>query len=291
MARPDPERPAAAGTPVAEAGPGVVAAPFVDVPGAVPRTRGDGGMWILFAVLGFLGGQVVAIVGVTAAAALAGDSNELAKLAHLSAPPEWYIATSLVGLWLGFFGAAWAASAIRGTRHFVSDLGLRFRWVDLAGIAIGVAAQLAIDWAYRPFIKTVSRFEAPTTRLTGSSHGWGYFAVAVMVTVGAPFFEELVFRGVLFKGLVRVGCPPGPTGLPDVRRRRARLLAVVVAVVVDGLCFGLAHAEWAQLPGLAVFGMLLCVLTYRTNRLGMNMVAHASFNGLAIIVACTGILH
>ena len=57
-----------------------------------------------------------------------------------------------------------------------------------------------------------------------------------------------------------------------------------MAVVVDGLLFGLAHGEWVQLAGLALFGMVLATVSYRTGRLGMNMVSHATFNLVAVLV-------
>jgi len=49
-----------------------------------------------------------------------------------------------------------------------------------------------------------------------------------------------------------------------------------------------------QLAGLATFGMILAAVSYRTGRLGMNMVAHASFNLVAIIAIAangTGVIH
>jgi membrane protease YdiL (CAAX protease family) len=55
-----------------------------------------------------------------------------------------------------------------------------------------------------------------------------------------------------------------------------------LAVLVSGVLFGLAHAESLQLLGLAFFGVVLGTVSYRTGRLGMNMVAHASFNALAL---------
>jgi membrane protease YdiL (CAAX protease family) len=89
--------------------------------------------------------------------------------------------------------------------------------------------------------------------------------------------EELFFRGLLFKALVRLFTPVSG-GVTT-----ARGVGVVVAVIVDGLLFGLAHGEWVQLAGLALFGMALAAISYRTGRLGMNMVSHASFNLIAVI--------
>jgi membrane protease YdiL (CAAX protease family) len=48
--------------------------------------------------------------------------------------------------------------------------------------------------------------------------------------------------------------------------------------------FGLVHGELQQFAGLAALGTILAVVALRTNRLGMNMVAHASFNAVAIAI-------
>jgi membrane protease YdiL (CAAX protease family) len=71
---------------------------------------------------------------------------------------------------------------------------------------------------------------------------------------------------------------------------RARTAGVVLAVIADGILFGLAHGEFVQLAGLALFGIALAAISYRTGRLGMNMVAHASFNAVAI-ASILGWLH
>jgi len=254
--------------------------PFLDQPGAVPRDRADAGTWLLFAVVGFLVGSVVGLLFAALAAELAGQGSHLAEIAKLSAPPEWYVAASLVGLWVGFIVGPWLASRFRGTRRFAADLGLRFRLVDLWGVAVGLLGQLLVDLMYAPFHhhhNFTKNFNAPTTRLTGASHGGGFVVIALLTVVGAPFFEELFFRGLLLRGLVRV-CTPARRG-----RSLGRTFGVVAAVLLDGLLFGLAHGELVQLAGLAAFGMILAVVSYRTGRLGMNMVAHATFNLAAVL--------
>ena len=226
---------------------------------------------------GFAIGQVIGTVFVVVAAAVAGESSQLHQLQTMSEPPEWYIGTSLVGLWVGFFVGPWIASKVRGTGRFLADLGVRFKPVDLAGIAIGIGGQFVLDALYAPFIKHLKHFTAPTQRLVGASHGWGFAVIAVLTVCGAPFFEEVLFRGLAFKALARLLTPsrPGPS--------RARAAGLSVAVVVDGVLFGLAHWELYQFAGLAIFGMVLAVVSYRTGRLGMNMVAHASFNLIAVV--------
>jgi membrane protease YdiL (CAAX protease family) len=259
---------------------------MLDAAGFPPRTKRDAGVWILLAFAGFIGGQVIALVfALVGTVATGHPSSQASAFATATTPPEWYIVVSLLGLWVGFFFAPWLASRARGTGLLLADMGVRFKWIDLLGIVIGVGGQLLVSVMYwlfgkisEPIHRDISRnFNTPSTHLTGGSHGAGFVLIALMTVIGAPFFEELFFRGLILKGLLRAFTPvvPGPSTL--------RTIGVVGAIVVDGAIFGLAHGELLQFYGLAFFGMILATVAFRTRRLGMNMVAHASFNGLAII--------
>ena len=261
---------------------------FLDRPGTPPATRSAAGFWLVMGLVGFAIGQVVGAVFVAIAAAAAGESGQLSRFATMAAPPEWYVGTSLVGLWVGFFLGPLVASKVRGTGRFLRDLGVRFRLVDLAGIPIGLGAQVLLDALYAPFLPYLKHFTAPTHKLVGAAHGWGFLAIAILTVCAAPFFEEILFRGLAFKALARIFAPSPPSA--TVRRA----LAIVAAVVVDGVLFGLAHWELYQFAGLAAFGMLLAAISYKTGRLGMNMVTHASFNLLAVLAVFAtsgGVLH
>jgi hypothetical protein len=233
---------------------------------------------LFYALLGFVAGQIVgAVFGIVAGDVAGKNATQMAFITSSSEPPEWYVLSTLAGLWVGFFGAPWLASWTQGTRHFLADLGVRFRWVDLWGIAIGVGGQYAIALLYWPFQHDIHNFNAPSQKLTGGAHGAGIVLLVLATAIIVPFMEELFFRGLLFKSLARLFTPLGPG------TTRARGAGVVLAVVVDGLLFGLAHGEWVQLAGLALFGVVLAAVSYRTARLGMNMVAHGAFNALALV--------
>jgi membrane protease YdiL (CAAX protease family) len=237
---------------------------------------------------GFLVGQVGGAVLVELAAGVEGKTRHLSAIEVMASPPEWYIVSSLVGLWCGFGLAPLLASRLRGSGRFVADLGVRFRWIDTIGIGIGVGGQVLVAVLYAPFINHLHNFSAPTQKLTGSAHGWGFFVIALFTVVGAPFFEELYFRGLLFRALVRLFSPS------DTARRTAAIVSVGPAVLLDAMLFGLAHGEAEQFAGLAVFGAILAYVSYRTGRQGMNMVAHASFNlvaVLAIVANGGGVIH
>jgi membrane protease YdiL (CAAX protease family) len=251
--------------------------PLLDTPWIPPSTKRQAWFWLLFGVIGFLAGQIGAVVFAAIGGAIAGDTGaQLQAIASAQVPPEWYVIVTLLGLWIGFIGAPWLASFFQGTRHFFRDLGIRMKWIDLIGIPIGLAGQFLVVLMYAPFQHDIHDFNGPTTRLTGNAHGGGFVVIAIATIVFAPAMEELFFRGLLFKGLLRTFTPMGATG-------RVRVMTVILAVIVDGLLFGLAHGEWVQLAGLAVFGMVLATISYRTGRLGMNFLAHATFNAVAIL--------
>jgi uncharacterized protein len=245
--------------------------------GAAPVDRGAAGFWLLFGALGFLAGQILATLFIVVGAVLAGQLHNLSSIQKLSEPPTWYIVSTLLGLWCGFLGAPWMASRLRGTANLVRDIGLRFRWIDLLGIPIGIGGQLLVGLVYIPISQHVhnfsQRFDAPSQKLTGGSHGLGFAVVAVLTVVAAPFFEEVFFRGLLLRSLARL--------FGNYRR----WVGPALAIVITGVLFGLAHAESLQLIGLALFGVILSFVSYRTGRLGMNMVSHGAFNLVAVIAA------
>jgi hypothetical protein len=251
--------------------------PFLDTPWVPPTTPRQGWYWLIFAVAGFVVGQLGATIFAFVSGAVAGKTSaQMQAIATSTVPPEWYVVSTLIGLWIGFLGAPWLASRTQGTKHFARDLGVRFRWFDLLGIVIGILGQVLITLMYAPFQHDIKNFNAPSQRLTGASHGTGFLVIAIATVLLAPAAEELFFRGLLLKSLVRLFTPLHAAG-------RARAATVVLAVVADGVLFGAAHGEWVQFAGLAVFGIVLAGISYRTGRLGMNMVAHATFNLIAII--------
>jgi hypothetical protein len=185
--------------------------------------------------------------------------------------------STLLGLWAGFFGAACLAAGVRGTKSLSRDLGLRFRWIDLVGVPIGVGGQILVALMYIPIADHVhdfnQRFNAPSQRLTGGSHGAGFAVIAVFTVVGAPFFEELFFRGLVQSVFTR---RYGPR----------------VAVFAQAACFAVVHYQVGMglveilitFLSIGTFGVYLGVLRWRYDRLGPGMVAHAAFNLVAVVL-------
>jgi hypothetical protein len=213
---------------------------------------------------------VLSAIAVSVAESITGDHTSSAVL------PLPIEAPGLLGLWLGLVGCVVYWSRTYGTGSLARDFGYRVgTWWDVPlGVAVGLVAQYAlIPLLYLPFEhidRSIShRLGQPTTRETASAtHGSTLAAVVVLVllAVGAPLVEELYFRGLVLRSLL------AQTPVP-------------VALVADGLIFGLAHYQLLQFAGLVVFGVILAFLAWRTGRLAASVSAHVAFNTAAVLSA------
>lgn len=98
--------------------------------------------------------------------------------------------------------------------------------------------------------------------------GGALWLLAVTVVVIAPVVEEVVFRGLLFQVLRRrIGLWPG--------------------ILLSSLTFAIVHLELIGRPislvALLVLGAWLSWALHRTGSLVVPIVAHAFFNGVAIV--------
>ncbi|HQU26611.1 MAG TPA: CPBP family intramembrane metalloprotease [Acidimicrobiales bacterium] len=218
------------------------------------------------ALTGFLLGQVLATLLEAAGAALARYPGGLSALARSTAPPWWATSLGLVGLWVGFGLAVLVAYRAGGLAPWPSQW--RARWGDLVYVPLGVACQFAVDALYA--LLHPHGVSAPAHRLFDSTSGLTFALVGTLSVLGAPVFEEWLFRGVLYRALAE-----------GARARFSRRASVALGAVGSALLFGLAHAELVQLAGLVGLGVVLALLAERSRRLVPSWVTHASFNATA----------
>lgn len=98
---------------------------------------------------------------------------------------------------------------------------------------------------------------------------WALLVFAVAAVAFAPVLEELLFRGLVLRGvMLRTGFWP--------------------AAVLSSVLFGLFHAQGTDASSVlvvvatAVFGLGLCILARRTGRLGPCIGVHALRNAVAV---------
>lgn len=175
--------------------------------------------------------------------------------------------------WLYYVRRRW------GSGRFAS-VGWRFRWVDLAwgpvtwlsavGVQLALAAVVLIfDIPLSSNVESLSDADADRAYL---------IATAVAAVIAAPVVEELVFRGLVLRGLLsRVGA--------------------VSAVALQGALFGVAHVDPVRGVGnlglaivLSGVGVALGTAAYLTRRLGPAVIAHAIFNGVVVAILLSGVL-
>ena len=163
-----------------------------------------------------------------------------------------------------------------------------------AGMAVGVGAvvlsmivtPLSVLVLERLGYSTESTVQQPFMEgLVGWVHespGVAVTAIVLVVVLFGPAVEELVFRGVVFNGLYRLGSlistryvgTEHPKGLPSKTIFAASALA-------SSILFALLHLEPVLLPVLLILAMILCALFRRSGSLLPSFVAHATFNSFA----------
>ncbi len=239
--------------------------------------RYQAAIWLILALAGFVVGQIISTIMVVVVAAALGKAGSVGSLIASPVPPAWIIVTELVGIWIGFVGAVLIASRYFGTRRIRNDMGLSFKSIDLViGIVTGLVSQIImIPILYIPlraiYPDLSHKLSGPAHELTGGFHGYDLAIIGALIVIVVPVVEEMFFRGLLLSSLIALF------------ERTGKRVGPALAVITGGICFGLAHFEPLQLLGLAAFGIVLCIIAYKVRRIGPTIVAHATFNLVAIV--------
>jgi membrane protease YdiL (CAAX protease family) len=135
-------------------------------------------------------------------------------------------------------------------------------WIAVALLAIwGVSAALS-------GVLNAGKDQGLVPERWEPAHAGAFAANFAVVVIVAPIVEELTFRGFGVSAL-------------------AAVLGPAAAVVGVGLAFGAWHGLVIAFPALAILGAILAALRLRTASVYPSMVAHAIFNGTALIAAVT----
>lgn len=179
-------------------------------------------------------------------------------------------AVAVVG-WAAFLVALAVASRRFGSGDPLADFGWHFRPIDLVGVPIGVATQkVLVPLVYTPlraiWPETFSseRVEERAQDLADRAGGGLTVLLVVIVVIGAPIVEELVYRGLI-------------------QRSASALIGAWPGLVLTSLWFAIIHFSPVEYPGLFVVGLVFGVCVTVTNRIGPAIVTHAAFNAVGII--------
>jgi membrane protease YdiL (CAAX protease family) len=147
-----------------------------------------------------------------------------------------------------------------------SDTWRIVRWTVALLLLEGVLAAVLVQ-----VVPALSGARASNTDLLGQQSAAGLLVFAVLAVTVAPVLEELLFRGLVLRGLMlRLGFWP--------------------AALASSAVFGLLHATALDASGLLVvltiglLGVGLCLLARSTGRLGPSIGVHALHNAVAVLV-------
>lgn len=228
-------------------------------------------------VIGF--GALGLIIGLVVAAA-SGDSLDLSDLTDQAALPMAVVAISAVAQQLGQLIWPWVVTKWKGI-SLVADWRFAFKPIDIViGLCTGLGG-LVLAGLASTLVSAIVRLddvnEANNTAILTDAEGTPWlWVILFVVIIGAPFSEELLFRGLVLRAFERRFGP-------------------LWAVLGSTLTFTVVHysqggvaATIVLFTSIGVIGALLGLVTWHYNRLGPAIIAHVAFNTVGSLLALYG---
>ena len=168
-------------------------------------------------------------------------------------------------------GACYLIARWKGRGSLYADFGLIVRPRNAVWLLAGLTAAVVAGVVSQPLVhlQNDGHTVQEVTKQLQNSKGVTLFMFSVAVVVCAPVAEELLFRGLLLRSLLRRFEP-------------------VVAITISAVVFGLVHVigdpkSYPDFPALAALGIFNAILAYRTGSLSRSIFVHAGFNLLTVI--------
>jgi membrane protease YdiL (CAAX protease family) len=229
-------------------------------PSEPARTLRPGVIWPVFA-------------GLVIAAVLSIALTQVARTGVVSGAPQLLLADICV--WVPLVAAVvWSVRGL-GPAGARARLGLEIRLVD---VVFGIAAA-CLARAFDAFLQ-LGLYGDTGLHPTPLLGGVPVVGLAVLTILGpcilSPVIEELVFRGVLQRGLAA--------------RNGGGGWGQASAVLIAAFVFALSHLVLGSTLGTAtvfttfLLGLLVGALTAATGRIGGAIVAHVLFNVIAVVL-------
>lgn len=142
----------------------------------------------------------------------------------------------------------------------------------VVGVPAGVLGQLVlvnlVNWPLSRFFPDTFSFDEVSKRaedIVSTAPGAWVIVLVLIVVVGAPIVEEIVYRGSIQTSL-------------------GRALGVPASVLITAALFAAIHLAPVEFPGLFVFALLLGVLRQWTGTLGTPIITHMAFNATGLVL-------
>lgn len=138
-----------------------------------------------------------------------------------------------------------------------------FKWIV---ISIGVSNLLGrISVIIAELIKNVFSISANTSTTSSASDLFSLLINFIVIVLFAPFFEELLFRGLIFRNIQKIG--------------------TFFAIITTGIAFGLWHNNYTQTVMAMFTGIFLCYIFHKTQSIIISMLCHFINNLLSFALS------
>ena len=173
---------------------------------------------------------------------------------------------------IGIIGALAIIARRKGRGSLASDFGLRVRlgdwpWIVVGAVLAGVAQAIVLPISE---VGGIHETQQEVARALQRADGWEIVPFVVGTVVLAPVTEELLFRGVLLRGL-------------------ARRMSGGAAVFVSALAFSLVHPlgdidSGYAAPAFLLLGLVSGQRAMATGSVSQSIALHAGFNLVGTVV-------
>ena len=213
--------------------------------------------------MAFAGANVASIVVLVATGHADGSVGDV---------PTWLVAASTAAMWAVYLVVLRARFRADGASGLRDGAGLSVRAADAWGAPLGVASQLVlvnlVNWPLSRMFPDQFSGDKVSMRaddLVDAAGGAWFLLLFVVVVVGAPVVEEIVYRGYLQPSLASSWGP-------------------FLGVGVTAVLFAAIHFVPVEFPGLLAFALVLGWARQRTGRLGLPIVTHLAFNATGLVL-------
>lgn len=141
----------------------------------------------------------------------------------------------------------------------ITDAALIIAFGGFLNIFIIGLVDLAI--MYLPIGKQLNEYQNMMEPMMKS----GFLPILIAVSIAAPFFEEIVFRGII---------------LNDFRK----IFPIWLAILTQALLFGFFHGNWIQGVYATLLGIVLGIVYYKYRSIWAVIVLHFSYNTISLLI-------
>lgn len=179
--------------------------------------------------------------------------------------PVIYILTTIVTLLVVMITFAIRKDKFKGYVRFV-----RIKWISrdsLMILILGVFLNMITTGVIYTFFlvsfeETNNIMDVIFSNLSGDMFVW----LIIMMVIVAPFFEEIIFRGIILNDF----------------RKATRLW---VAITIQALAFGIFHMNLMQGVYATILGLVLGLVYLKYRSIWFPILLHFSFNATALLIA------